>query len=474
MNTTEAVPIIPATPGVPGRLAEFADRLTDDLRPPDGAGAQGGELGALLAAPSPTGIDDRQLLEIMVELSRVLNLTTTALAGVAEAAARAGIPARKGVKTAADLLRQLGHAPAVAYRLMRVGHTASSLPDLTRTARIGAIGIEHLDAIGQGIAFVTNRIPLDDTARADLAHRLAVQNTPADTARRARELALQWAAEPDPGGDDPDDDSEFVPVAENLALNEMALTVGGDGRTTATLDLDALSSEELHQALDPLTKPVRQPDGSLDPRTAAQRRADGFGQIIRDYLAHRDRPTTAAGVLPHVTLIVPTRVPGPEAAVRSPIEPSRVAILGFAGPVSPPTAALVLCDAAVRRVMLDADSAPLDVGRENRLVTVAIRKALEARDRGCAHPGCGRPVAWTDAHHIIPWSDGGETSLDNCVLLCRMHHTMVHHHGWQIVLGHDRHPWFIPPADPDHPGRGRRPIRSNARRTLTIETTAAA
>ncbi|NLG45059.1 MAG: HNH endonuclease, partial [Gordonia sp.] len=46
--------------------------------------------------------------------------------------------------------------------------------------------------------------------------------------------------------------------------------------------------------------------------------------------------------------------------------------------------------------------------------------------------------------------------------------------GWQIVIGHDRHPWFIPPADPDHPNRTRQPLRSNARRTLTNEATAAA
>ncbi|MGB3696206.1 MAG: HNH endonuclease signature motif containing protein [Gordonia sp. (in: high G+C Gram-positive bacteria)] len=138
------------------------------------------------------------------------------------------------------------------------------------------------------------------------------------------------------------------------------------------------------------------------------------------------------------------------------------------------TVGLVVCEAAMRRVVLDAESAPLDVGREHRLVTVALRKALEARDRGCAFPGCGRPVSWTDAHHCVPWSQGGETAVDNCVPLCRMHHTVVHHTGWEVFIGHDRHPWFQPPADPARPVGSREPIRSNARRTMTTAPTAAA
>ncbi|WP_420896607.1 HNH endonuclease, partial [Mycolicibacterium neoaurum] len=94
--------------------------------------------------------------------------------------------------------------------------------------------------------------------------------------------------------------------------------------------------------------------------------------------------------------------------------------LGFAGPVSAATAELIACDATLTSVIVDQSGVPLDVGRAERLFTPAIRRALGVRDGGCAHPGCGRPVSWCDAHHIQPWSHGGETSLDNGVLLCRL------------------------------------------------------
>jgi len=59
---------------------------------------------------------------------------------------------------------------------------------------------------------------------------------------------------------------------------------------------------------------------------------------------------------------------------------------------------------------------------------------LVFRDGGCRYPGCDRPPEWTDVHHIVHWTDGGPTSLTNCVLVCRHHHTLLHEHGQQIIL----------------------------------------
>jgi len=94
------------------------------------------------------------------------------------------------------------------------------------------------------------------------------------------------------------------------------------------------------------------------------------------------------------------------------------------------TARRLACDASRVRVTHEARGSILDVGRRTRTVPPALRRALESRDRGCRFPGCG--LRFTDAHHIKHWADGGETSLANTILLCRVHHRRVHEEGYRV------------------------------------------
>ncbi|HEY2175541.1 MAG TPA: DUF222 domain-containing protein, partial [Mycobacteriales bacterium] len=118
--------------------------------------------------------------------------------------------------------------------------------------------------------------------------------------------------------------------------------------------------------------------------------------------------------------------------------------LGWGGPVTPATARRIACDAQLIPVLLGGAGQPLDVGRASHTIPVGIRRALVARDRGCAFPGCDRPAAWCDGHHIQHWADGGPTALTNLVLLCGHHHRTIHHHGWQARIV-DGLPEFLPP-----------------------------
>ena len=83
-----------------------------------------------------------------------------------------------------------------------------------------------------------------------------------------------------------------------------------------------------------------------------------------------------------------------------------------------------------------------------------IRKALTARDQGCAFPGCTIPAPWCEAHHITYWSRGGTTSTDNGALLCSHHHHLIHKEQWTIQSppacpGSSRHPTSTPAKNPD-------------------------
>lgn len=92
------------------------------------------------------------------------------------------------------------------------------------------------------------------------------------------------------------------------------------------------------------------------------------------------------------------------------------------------------CDAEIIPAVLGADGQVLDVGRARRLVTATMWLALVLRDRHCAFPGCTRPPVACDAHHIVHWADGGPTSLDNLVMLCRHHHVLTHRTPWTVHL----------------------------------------
>ncbi len=115
--------------------------------------------------------------------------------------------------------------------------------------------------------------------------------------------------------------------------------------------------------------------------------------------------------------------------------------------VSAETSRRLACDASVVRLTEAPDGSVLDVGRKTRTIPPALRRALESRDRGCRFPGCG--LRFTDAHHLRHWADGGETKLDNLVLLCRFHHRLVHEEGYSVHFQPDRRPGSgdRPPSD---------------------------
>ena len=198
-------------------------------------------------------------------------------------------------------------------------------------------------------------------------------------------------------------------------------------------ELDAEGGALVKTAIDALSHGMSRGE----TRTGSQRRADALVDLAATQLRcgdHRD----VHGQRPHLMVTVSAET------LRSGAD-AQPAELSGVGPIHPETARRIACD-AVRTLVTVAPPAdglawtarstsvrPLSVGRATRTIPAHIRTALNLRDQGCRFPGCDRPPAWTDGHHIIYWPDG-PTEVDNLVSLCRPHHRAVHEQGWRIHI----------------------------------------
>ncbi|WP_156378190.1 HNH endonuclease signature motif containing protein [Williamsia sp. Leaf354] len=411
-----------------GSNIEYADRLVD-------------QLGTQRTVVADVDSEIVAAIRGAVALRAVVDGVLARLTSQAE---RVGVAKRCGM-TLRELLVDNGVAPAVASRLIRLGRATEVLQALARHSRDGGMSAEHLDAVARGIDHVARRTgeTLESDLITGLEHRLISHAlsgaSPAEIVDAARTAAITHTpAEP-----------AAIPVAEDPALNEVGYHQGDDGRLHGAFDLDVATGERLITALDKASKPRPRPDGTPDERSAARRRADAFGQLLE--LATRGlSPDALSGP------------PSTEIVVTVPLDRSEPSHLTWLGPISDLTAKLLRCDAKLLGVGVDLNGAPVSVAADTRLFTGHARKVVLTRDQGCIK--CGAPASWCDVHHITHYADGGTSIVDNGCLLCRSCHTAVHTAGWDIIMGHDRHPWLIPPAAID-PKRTSLPAYN--RRTLT-------
>lgn len=119
--------------------------------------------------------------------------------------------------------------------------------------------------------------------------------------------------------------------------------------------------------------------------------------------------------------------------------------------ISAAKAQRLACNAHLVALYLDSESRVLDHGMAKRLFDRHQRLALAVRDGGCVWPGCDRPPAWCEAHHLNFWSEDGPTDLENAALFCHFHHFLLHEGEWVALMASDGVVEVIPPrrVDPD-------------------------
>lgn len=188
-----------------------------------------------------------------------------------------------------------------------------------------------------------------------------------------------------------------------------------------------------HEAADATAEGATENEvASIDDRTPQQKRHDIIMSIFDAHAASGEAPV-AGGEVPR--LVFNGTIEAFDAYRRNQEHPDRALTIEHTGAIVPiETVDRLLCNAVVQCAVFDGKGHLLELGREQRTFNRAQRRALAAKYRGCATPGCGFPVAWTEAHHVVWWQHGGPTDVANGILLCSHCHHEVHA-GRLLVIG---------------------------------------
>jgi hypothetical protein len=389
-----------------------------------------------------------------------------------------------------------------ARERVRVARALSGLPRMGAAMERGALSYSKLRAV--------TRIATPDSEERLL--EFALDATAAELERLVRvwrradrlDGARGQARDPQECGNTEPTESERE--ARRRERRELSLYVDVDGSYVVKGRLEPEVGALLKTALEASTELLyrSEEEGSPDepPTSAAQRRADAVGLLAQVALQGSEAPQATElrtlgrsdrfQVVVHVDAQVlaergraatdrkssgapqattgagsgeaPCGCSAPVAAASGRKYGDGRSWLGDEVGVSAETSRRLSCDAGPVVMTHAPDGSVLNVGRRSRVVPAPIRRALQYRDGGCRFPGCGLRIC--EPHHITHWAHGGETRLENLVLLCRRHHRAVHEGGWQVTMHSDSDPmprFFAPdgaelPPAPPLPPAPTRPV----------------
>jgi hypothetical protein len=368
----------------------------------------------------------RQLAdEVVVLFSVVSRLHAMALARLASVDAHGVAALESGSSTASWLRHHTGLPSGQASDLVRASRTLrSSLPATESALQDGEITVHHARTIARTARLVEDQLGSSaaDSAYAADAVVADVERVMLDVGRSVDAGSLAGFATRVRQVVDPDGALADANRAHERRWLGAATTLDG------MVSIDGLLDAEAGALVLTAFASAAAPRGPDDRRSAGQRRADALVDVCA-YALDTGHAAATASVRPHLLVTTPLAAVTGDRTTAASAETAEVA---WTGPLTDTAVRRLACDAEITRVVVDPPSQPLDVGRATRTVPSPLRNALIVRDRGCVAEGCDRPPAWTEAHHVVHWAEGGSTSLDNLVLLCRTHHRKVHDAGWEF------------------------------------------
>jgi hypothetical protein len=168
-----------------------------------------------------------------------------------------------------------------------------------------------------------------------------------------------------------------------------------------------------------------------DPRTRGQKAADVLHAVFSAAARAPETPSMG-GAHPTVLVVID----------KNNLETGHgvAHVDGEAEPITAKAAKRIAETGGYQDVERDAFGQILNLGRTKRFATVAQRRALAVRDKGCIIPGCPIPDRWTEVHHIVPDRDDGPTDILNLTLLCWFHHLTIDDGPYEIRMPDDGTP----------------------------------
>jgi hypothetical protein len=400
------------------------------------------------------GSEDDELLEL-VELAETANRGTEALLRVVLAEAERRQAAQKVRGTPLTTLLAVGGqlSGREAAGLVFDGLDISRYPGVQSAALEGRITIRQ----GRAIVRVMQELPetLSDEQRRE-AERLLLAQAATTTAYKLEGMTASITASVAPDQlEGPDAIVARLEEQRRRAKMRRRLTFRSDddGSVRFWGSLPDADAEIFVKTINGYVEADRRAtagawdvrDAKVAPRLSEQRRADALMSALTA-LQDAGRTPGSGGDRPRVVVVMRQSDLMDEAEARG-------MLLSGEKPLSPGELRQLLCEAEVLPAVLGTQSEILDLGRSVRLVSGALRRGLSLRDGECVFPGCEQPDASCEAHHIVPWSRGGETSLSNLVLLCRHHHSLVEPRSgvdppserWCVRIRDDGRPEVLPP-----------------------------
>ncbi len=383
---------------------------------------------------------------VCAQRARGLASRLTAVAGLllAKADAAQESMSAAGTPTTSWLTVEGGLSKREAAGMLHHAKELAAHPDVADAAAAGRISVNQARAIGTVLGGLTE---LDGTQQAQ-AEQLLLDMAGAMDSDRLAKATPQVLAQVAPAQADETLERRLQRQTEAARRNRsLVFRRDGNGSILFTGSLPLIDGEAWIAQLDAYTESRRRTaleerDPAAAGLTPEQRRADSLVAMIINHSQGRRAPRVG-GDRPRIVVTVDYNKLLADAAAAG--------LIGDGEPLSAGDLRRLCCDADLLPAVLGGPSTVLDVGRDYRLVPADLRAALVVRDGGCVFPGCHARPTECEAHHIIPWWQGGVTALSNLALLCHHHHGLVEparytvRDQWQLRIAADGIPETIPP-----------------------------